>query len=349
MQFKRISGKLLINLLLGTAIIVIPLTGRASTYEELKDHKKKVEHEKTELKKKEKKIEELRKQIVAIKALDSTPATKLGQIGKSVKGLGINSALSADCKAKCTRLSAGGGCKESDFKDSNGKEIAPTAGQDDKTDPDLCTAIFNGHLTNVDEDKYGGETHLDRDSLTPSCLRALQSCGDTEKLIKVQGLHLEIYGLKQEITGIKNDVLPDLEKETKDIEGNCVDCHSRQMFSNGMMMGGGGVMMGGHMGAGMVGGQMGPAGMMGGGMMGGMGMRTPSKGDYIVGGISALMPAILGGMNLGAFAMEQNAYSNNYTQYLGFCQQVGVPCNQPGYMGGFGYMGGPLGGMGMGG
>ncbi|MBI4926026.1 MAG: hypothetical protein HY843_08895 [Bdellovibrio sp.] len=83
--------------------------------------------------------------------------------------------------------------------------------------------------------------------------------------------------------------------------------------------------------------------------------REPKFGDYLIGGLNAITPMVLGGLNAWSYASGINAqagmyadgimgYRNNYNQYLNQCLQLGVPCAPPMYGGLGGGFGGGLGG-----
>ena len=77
-----------------------------------------------------------------------------------------------------------------------------------------------------------------------------------------------------------------------------------------------------------------------------MGYNKPGVGDYLIGGLSAITPMVLGGMNMYNYSQGLNAQTGMYQNYLNQCVQVGVPCAGPGGMGGG--MGMGMGGYGMG-
>ncbi|MFZ9595259.1 MAG: hypothetical protein ACO3A2_04190 [Bdellovibrionia bacterium] len=198
--------------------------------------------------------------------------------------------------------------------------------------PNLCEEIFESFKR---EDKI--------EEISPQCKRRLMSCFPTQIGFEIRALEIQNKECEETNSKIQTEIA-EIKAELKDKYG-CVNCTQNTSATGGSVVGG--------MGYGF--GMMGPAGFVN---------RVPSKGEVAMGVIAALTPAMIGGMNLGAYAIGQNAYSNMYSNYMNnqngmysayvdANNWVGVPSmpgflSPPGYMGGFGFMGGPLGGMGLG-
>jgi hypothetical protein len=70
--------------------------------------------------------------------------------------------------------------------------------------------------------------------------------------------------------------------------------------------------------------------------------KSPTLGDYILGGLQIATPMILGGLGAYEYSTGVGQYANEYSGYLNQCKTIGVPCLPPssGGGGGFGYGGG---------
>ena len=67
--------------------------------------------------------------------------------------------------------------------------------------------------------------------------------------------------------------------------------------------------------------------------------RKPSTGELIIGGLQAVTPALVAGINGYYYAKGVEQFANSYSNYIDQCATIGIPCIPPGGYGG-GYYGG---------
>jgi hypothetical protein len=152
------------------------------------------------------------------------------------------------------------------------------------------------------------------------CAMQVQGCGTIQNKIQVKILEAREKALDNQIVNAK-DEQKDLSRDAADAFANCPNC-------------------------------VGGAGAAGFGMGGMMQQRKPGLGDYLVGGLQAITPMFLGGLQAGLsydlYSQGLGSYNSNYNSYLNGCMTLGVPCQGPMAGGGLGLMGMGMGGLGMG-